>query len=787
MSRIKKLIIEVHRRSLWQVTGVYLAVSWGVIQVVDFLTREVGLPHWTPTMAFVLLLIGLPVVLATAIVQEGAPRSGSALDPAPDPAQRSGHSPAEAVDTSPDPAPATVAPTPPASGPSGPDAPGLRRLLTWRNAIIGGVGAFALLGFAVSVYFFLWSAGIGPVGNLVAQGLITEGERVVLADFADDTGEGLGQVVTEALRIDLGGTAILSLMEEADVAPVLARMQLEPGTPLTAELAREVAVREGIEAVLDGGVTRVGTGYLITAALRDAASGRSLAGFRVTAANLDDVIPTLNRLSRDIREKSGESLRSIRAGEPLEQVTTRSLEALRLFTEANRAFEMSDYPRTIALLEQCVALDPEFAMAWRRMAAAYNNTGTDRARQRHAATQAFQHRDRLTPRERHLTEAFYYSQVELDRTRTIAAYENVLRLAPNDPAALNNLANVYLGVEDFERASALYRRAVDGPGRSNTAYQNFIQARIGAQDLAGAVAVFQEYQEAYPEDRRLPEFRYWTLYYSGDLEGARAVAEAETADPSLPAALRSTARRRLGALAYRQGRLDEGRSHMLAAERLAAGVTPGFALSARGWTAFFESFMGDREWARRHLREALDDGTFWGLAPEARDWVGMGLGLADLGDREAGIRVLEAWDETLTARGVGEEGRGLVRYAWILLDLRTGEGQGALEALRALQVDGACSLCYRDALAMAAEREGRRDEAITLFRAIRDEFNRIGFDDAPMRTWAALHLGPLYERAGDPQAAIEAYRYVEELWAGADARGMERVREARARIAALGG
>ena len=58
--RFRKVLREIHRRSLWQVLGIYLAGSWGVLQAVDFMTGFAGLPEWTPSFAFVLLLIGLP-------------------------------------------------------------------------------------------------------------------------------------------------------------------------------------------------------------------------------------------------------------------------------------------------------------------------------------------------------------------------------------------------------------------------------------------------------------------------------------------------------------------------------------------------------------------------------------------------------------------------------------------------------------------------------------------------------------------------------------------------------
>ncbi len=62
---MKQLIQEIHRRSLWQVLGVYLLASWVVFEVVQTVTEGLGLPQWFPAFAALLLLIGLPIVLAT--------------------------------------------------------------------------------------------------------------------------------------------------------------------------------------------------------------------------------------------------------------------------------------------------------------------------------------------------------------------------------------------------------------------------------------------------------------------------------------------------------------------------------------------------------------------------------------------------------------------------------------------------------------------------------------------------------------------------------------------------
>ena len=50
---LKRLIREIHRRSLWQVLGIYLVASWAVLSVVDTLVSggALNLPDWFPAFA----------------------------------------------------------------------------------------------------------------------------------------------------------------------------------------------------------------------------------------------------------------------------------------------------------------------------------------------------------------------------------------------------------------------------------------------------------------------------------------------------------------------------------------------------------------------------------------------------------------------------------------------------------------------------------------------------------------------------------------------------------------
>lgn len=185
---IKRVIGEIHRRSLWQVLAIYLGASWLVLQVAEHVVEQFGLPEWTYGVAFLLLLVGLPIVLATAFVQEGPPG-------------------AEHVDVPGNPPRAGVAAEPRAAS---------HGLLTWRNALVGAVGASALWG-VVAAGWLLVAPGRGEEtgasdgAQITALGepeLREEGERgegmpgdpeVVVEDEPAST-EGTGAVGTDEER-----------------------------------------------------------------------------------------------------------------------------------------------------------------------------------------------------------------------------------------------------------------------------------------------------------------------------------------------------------------------------------------------------------------------------------------------------------------------------------------------------------------------------------------------------------------------------------------------------------
>jgi TolB-like protein len=318
--------------------------------------------------------------------------------------------------------------------------------VSWRRTWLGG--SVALVAFAVLVVGFMVSRamGIGPAASLRGTGAFGDLETLVVADFRSPPGDStLGPTVAEALRTDLAQSSSLNVLTRASMRQILGLMERPSESAVPFDLAREIGTREGAKAVLDGGIVRLGQTYVISGRLVATLDGAELATFRETAANEDELLAALGKLSRAVRERAGESLRTIRSSSELERVTTPSLPALRKYVEGSlTADEQGDVERGITLLREAVAIDTAFAMAWRKLSVLLNNEGTDRAQALAAVSTAFRHRARLSEMERLLTEGYYYTNgPEPSHDKALAAYEEAIRLDSLSTSAINNAGVVY--------------------------------------------------------------------------------------------------------------------------------------------------------------------------------------------------------------------------------------------------------------------------------------------------------------------------------------------------------
>lgn len=67
------LFAELKRRNVTRVALLYMVAAWLVLQLVDILFEQMGIPGWAFRLVFALLILCLPVVLAFSWVCEITP------------------------------------------------------------------------------------------------------------------------------------------------------------------------------------------------------------------------------------------------------------------------------------------------------------------------------------------------------------------------------------------------------------------------------------------------------------------------------------------------------------------------------------------------------------------------------------------------------------------------------------------------------------------------------------------------------------------------------------------
>lgn len=811
MTALKRLIREAHRRSLWQIVLFYVAAAWVVLQVAEHVVEQFGLPEWTYGAAVLLLLIGLPIVTATAFVQEGVGSADQADSTAGD---RSGGARGVPTDTAaagvPGPGPEVAAADAPGSAIAAADSsdlaghqsghpnrpaggtPAPRRgrpggLLTWRNAILGGVGAFALLGVSLGGYLIMRSAGIGSAGTLVAKGVLDDQAKILVADFGAPSGEEtLSRTVTEAFRIDFSESPVVRVADPSQVGAALRRMERAPDTVLDPELAGELALREGIAAVVVGEIGAAGSGYLLSARLVDADDGTVLVSHRESASDADELVPAIDRLSKRLRERIGESLGSLAGSRPLERVTTASMEALEKYSEAVDAMEKEgNLARGIALLEEAVAIDSTFAMAHRKLGIALYVRREERARQIEEFRKAFEYRDRLSDSERYIAEATYYTYGTGELEKAVTAYENLLAEDPENHTGLNNLALVYDALGDHERAVDLLERALATDSTLTNPYTNGMFALLSLGRPADAKRLLDEMNARFPTNPRVDQDGWFLHGAIGEYEEAgRYLDKLEVENPE-SRALQAEAAFGKGAVASTLGQLAEAEAQLRRQKEIQAErELPAQYLNAAldlAWTRL--AVRRDPGGAVSALEEALAEQPLEEVAPYERPYASIVSLYARAGRPDAARPYMEALDEEVWPLAQGDPAVQW-RYHTARGDLALANGafEEAIQAYRRID-DRFCELCQLLPLADGFDAAGEADSATVYYEryVTTPEGNRIMAD----RLWLPSsyeRLGQLHDERGDLEKAAEYYAKFVELWADADEELQPRVRAAQERL-----
>ncbi len=272
---------------------------------------------------------------------------------------------------------------------------------------------------------------------------LSSGDTLVITALKNGTDNPLlDDSLLVALRIALNQTKYFRVVPESRINAALRRMQAPAGTSLSRSRANEVAVREGFNVVLVAEIVAVGDGYTIGVEIVDPVTDDTLLARAVSVEGVDDLLPGLDLLARNLRQALGESLVDIESNSaPLERVTTPNLEALRAYSLALAKQNEGRPEEAITLLERALQLDPEFATAHATLGTYLSNLSQRPGDVITHWDRAIELKNRLTERENLYIEGARSMMLTADDMRE--AWLLFSTLYPNDPVGHSNLGSIY--------------------------------------------------------------------------------------------------------------------------------------------------------------------------------------------------------------------------------------------------------------------------------------------------------------------------------------------------------
>jgi tetratricopeptide (TPR) repeat protein len=627
---------------------------------------------------------------------------------------------------------------PPAAAASTTRARGRRALLIGAPlAVIGAIGIFML-------------------SQSQTTPALTERDTVVLADFRNRTGDTMfDDTLSEALAVQLRQSPFMNLMPEQQVQSTLRLMGRSPDDAVTPEVAQEICQRAAAKAVLGGAIANIGNTYLLTLSAHNCVDGQVIAEEQTKATGKDDVLTALGDAASRFREKLGESLASVqRFDAKIEQATTRSLEALKAYSQGMTIRRTRGDFESVPFFRRAVEHDPEFALGHARLGTVLSNLGqADEARQ--AATRAFELRDKVSERERLYIEARYFTAVTNDQSKAIDAYRQLLATYPDDYAARTNIGALYRTRGDVKEAIANLEEAVrlapDQP--------------LGRTNLAGAYLDLGRYDEAIAhlqEGLKLLDSgsARRALYTAAILLGNQALADEQVKasvtdiDRTELLAVRAQAAAYKGRMHDADALVDELIPRLVTLNRLPFAGEPLLSF------AIGNVIVGRTDAARAQLARLqkldviTDDGADEVLALAAF-----------LEDQKLATAYFERALQHARKVNTPENADKAERFMRALMALAAGRDQEALELAASVGSDYA----QRNALVIsgiAALRLARWDDATRAFQTVLGYESRMGLSPSI----AVLHVGlaRAHAGAGRRAEARKAYERAFAIWKDAD-------------------
>ncbi len=350
----------------------------------------------------------------------------------------------------------------------------------------------------------------------ISTGSDSHKDALLLTEFDNLTSDAVFDATLKmALAFSLEQSPFLDIFAETRVRQTLRLMGRSADERVTPELGREICQRQGLKAYITGTIASLGTMYVLTLEAVNAQTGESLGRQLEQAESKEEVLKALGHAASSLREKLGESLSSIERFDAALELTTSSLEALKVHSLGQQQTQKGKTLEAVPFYKRAIELDPNFAFAYNLLAVGYNNTNQPKLAAEYAA-KAFELRDRVSELEKLRITSFYYSYVTGELEKRIETLELINRMYPRDIRAVSNLSDSYQRIGQFEKAADAAREGIRLNPSSFVGYANLAESLLRLNRFTEAKEVCEQAFEQKFDGVWFHEYLYWIAFIEND-------------------------------------------------------------------------------------------------------------------------------------------------------------------------------------------------------------------------------------------------------------------------------
>ncbi len=348
-------------------------------------------------------------------------------------------------------------------------------------------------------------------------GTLSEQDTIVLADFANTTGDPVFDgALKVALSVALEQSPFLKVFPDDRMRETLRLMGQPPDASVSRDVAREIAQREQLKALLAGLIDKLGTSFVLGVEAVNAVTGDVMAREQVEASSKEEVLTALGGAASRLRNKLGESLASIQKFDaPLARATTPSLEALHAYSLALDNGSVNPRLEAIPHLRRAIELDPNFALAMALLATVYSNTGQTALAPEYAK-RAYELRDRVSERERFFITYRYNRDALQNFSDALEMSRSWTATYPREPFAFNSLGQTLLRFGQYEQAIPPLREAIRLDPKFEAPYSNLTASYLALSRYDEAAGVLQEASAGKVSSASIRRMAYLLAFIKGD-------------------------------------------------------------------------------------------------------------------------------------------------------------------------------------------------------------------------------------------------------------------------------